>query len=70
VANAFCNFKGVDGARFRAAPSWYVSLSRAKDLSHLALAHTLTWRDTENHREEMRMISRHVETLREKSARW
>ena len=59
----------VDGARFRAAPSWYVSLSRVQELSHLALAHPLTWRDIEKHREEIRMISRHVETFREKIAR-
>jgi len=35
----------VDGKRFLAAPSWYVSFSQVKEQSHLALAHPLTWRD-------------------------
>ena len=59
----------VDGTRFRAAPSWYVSFSRVKELCHLAVSHPLTWRDPEKHREEIRMIFRHVKTFRENITR-
>lgn len=56
----------VDATRFRAACSVYVSMSRVRELRHMALVKPLTWSDIDKHKLEINMISSHMVTLRNK----